>query len=121
MVLSNEKRRREGGWVVTVAAVVLLLGTAAWSSSDLNAARDAGTVGERRDGYIGLVVENPTAEQKALVEEVNSRRRAQYVKIAKKTGATPEEAAVLTAERLFREAKPGHYLQAAGGGWVRKP
>jgi len=104
-----------------LASSALLLGTAAWGASDLDAARDAGVVGERRKGYIGLVVENPTAEQKALVERINAGRRAQYEKVAERTGATVGEVAVLTAERLMREAKAGHYVQAADDGWVRKP
>lgn len=120
MMISDEKRIRVGRWLLAAAAA-WLLATAAWGASELNAAREAGTVGERRDGYIGLVVKNPTAEQQALVEEVNARRRAHYIKIAKKTGATLQEAAVLAAERLFRDAKSGHYVQAADDGWVRKP
>lgn len=121
MIYRGERRRATGPWVTLVVAAVLLLSAAAWSASDLDAARDAGVVGERRSGYIGLVVKKPTDEQKALVKEVNARRRAHYIKIAKKTGATLEETAVLAAERLFRDAKSGHYVQAADDGWVRKP
>ncbi|MCP5055961.1 MAG: YdbL family protein [bacterium] len=114
-------RRRTLGWMLALAGSALLLSTAAWAASELDAARDTGVVGERRNGYIGLVVKNPTDEQKALVKRINAGRRAQYKKVAKKTGATVEEVAALTAERLMREAKSGHYVQAADDGWVRKP
>ncbi len=114
-------RRRILGWMLALAGSALLFSAVGWAASDLDAARDAGVIGERRNGYIGLVVKNPTDAQKALVERVNSGRRAQYKKVAEKTGASVGEVAVLTAERLMREAKSGHYVQAPDDGWVRKP
>lgn len=121
MRIQRAKRNRAGLPVFAAAAIALLLAAVAWGASPLDAAKDAGVVGERRNGYIGLVVKNPTADQKALVKDVNARRRAHYKKIADGSGATADQVAARAAQRLIREAKPGHYVQAAGGEWVRKP
>ncbi|MCP3986039.1 MAG: YdbL family protein [bacterium] len=125
MIISNERRRNSGWqptvWVLAMACSMFLLAATASSAGELDAARDAGVVGERRNGYIGLVVENPTEEQAALVKRVNTARRAQYRKVADKSGATVEQVAASAAERLIREAKSGNYVQGADDGWVRKP
>ena len=121
MPIQLTERNRGGLPVFAAVAVALLLAAVAWGASALDAAKDAGVVGERRNGYIGLVVKNPTPEQKALVKDVNQRRRARYTEIAQSSGATPDQVAARAAQRLIREAKPGHYVQAAGGEWVRKP
>ncbi len=105
--------------VTTVLLALLLFSAAAYADGALDAARDAGVVGERRNGYVGLVVKKPTPEQKAWVEDVNKKRRAHYKKIAKKSGATVDEVAALAAQRLIEQARSGHYVQGAGDGWVQ--
>ena len=50
----------------------------------LDDAKRTGSVGERPDGYLGAVDEDAGAEVKALVEEINGKRRERYREIAEK-------------------------------------
>ncbi len=83
-------------------------------------ARNAGQVGERLDGYVGIVIANPSAELRALVADVNHRRSAEYQRIARQNGTAVHQVAALAANKLIARAGPGHYVQGPGGSWVRK-
>jgi uncharacterized protein YdbL (DUF1318 family) len=63
-----------------VAACFLSVPAAAYAL-DLSAARAAGAVCEQPDGYVRAVKDD--AQVKALVVEVNARRRAEYTRISK--------------------------------------
>ena len=43
----------------------------------LNEAKAEGLVGEKIDGFVGIVVADPSAEVRELVEQVNRQRRAE--------------------------------------------
>lgn len=112
------------GTLKTVLLVVLAfwLSASAAVASALDDARAAGIVGERRDGYVALVVESPTDAQKAFAAGINAERKAAYARVARKTGASPAAVAKLQAEQLIREqVAKGHYVEGADGSWVRKP
>ncbi|MFK4871431.1 YdbL family protein [Novosphingobium sp. ZW T3_23] len=79
------------------------------------AARAAGQVGEQKDGYLG-VIGSPSAEVRAMVRDINNRRRAIYTeKAAGKS--TIEEYAFATACRLISQTQPGEKYQATDGSW----
>ena len=69
----------------------LLLSAAAAHGADLAQAKAAGMVGERADGYLGLVQENAPADVVALVKDVNSKRRDEYRRIAESNDLSLEE------------------------------
>ena len=64
--------------VITLLSAALL-SFSAWAIS-LDDAKNQGLVGEDSSGYLGLVVQN--AEAKAVVDEINAKRKAQYLKLA---------------------------------------
>ena len=66
--------------IITLLSAVCL-SFSAWAIS-LDDAENEGLVGEDSSGYLGLVVQN--AEAKAVVDEINAKRKAQYLKLAKK-------------------------------------
>ena len=107
-----------------VLTLLLLIGAAGLGAGSATAspiveAKKAGLVGEQPDGYVGLVSGNAPAAVVALVREVNGKRRAAYLDIARQKGAPVEDVAALAAEKLFARAQPGDYL-LVNGQWVRK-
>lgn len=85
---------------------------------DLDSARDQGLVGERLDGYVGVVKDAPGVS--ALVAEINAKRKAEYQKISAKNGQPVDVVAKLAAPKIVAKLKPGHYYQGPDGGWKKK-
>lgn len=83
------------------------------------AARQAGQVGERFDGYLGLVTSNVSPELRRQVGAVNIRRRALYSNLAARKGVTPEEVGITAACSLLRRIGAGEYYLLGQGGWRR--
>jgi hypothetical protein len=104
-------------------AVAVLLGatatTAAFAQRDpaYQQARSQGLVGEKGDGYLGFVVP-PTPAIRALVDDINIKRKAKYTEEALANGATVEEFAFRTGCRLIAErTAPGEKYQAPDRSW----
>lgn len=89
-------------------------------AADLTTAKEQGWVGEQNDGYLGLVKSGAPADVKALVADVNSRRKAQFTQIATKNGIAETEAAKVFAREAEERTVPGNYIQNPAGGWVKK-
>ncbi len=85
----------------------------------VDAAKLAGTVGERWDGYVGPVG-SVTPDVKAAIDAMNARRKAVYTEGAAKTGATPMQAGVVFAEKIIADLPKGYYFMPQGGSWTRK-
>lgn len=80
------------------------------------AARASGQIGEKMDGYLGFVG-TPSPALRALVEDVNIKRRAVYSERAKAANATVEEFAFTAGCLAIARTAPGEKYQAPGGGW----
>ena len=83
------------------------------------AARRAGLIGERYDGYLGLASANVSADLRRQVGAVNIRRRALYSNLASRKGVTPEEVGITAACSLLRRVSVGEYYLLGEGGWRR--
>ena len=90
-------------------------------SSALLAAKTAGQVGERADGYVGVRPGHETSELGALVEAENARRRSEYQGIAAERGTELRAVEVVAGERRLAEAAPGEWVMGADGTWLRRP
>ena len=114
-------RQRHRAWRVFACVVGLVVFGAALprAARDLDAARQQGLVGVLCDGYVGAVSAAPSAEVKALVAEVNSKRRAAYAEIAQKNGTAPEAVAALSGQKLIERAPAGQWVWA-NGSWTKK-
>jgi len=106
----------------TLAVVGVTLGTltapAAAQNRDpaYSAARAAGQVGEKMDGYLGYVT--PAAPAlRAVVEDINIKRKAVYADKAQANKATVEEYALTSGCLLIAQTKPGEKYQAPDGSW----
>ena len=116
-------------WVLaTVAGAVFLLSTAAFCG-DIKARMKArlptivqlkatGVIGETHQGLIAFVTGNK--QQQALVDAENKDRQAVYAAIAKQQGTTVTVVGQRRALQIAERAKPGEWLQDAGGKWYQK-
>ncbi len=103
----------------SVAALLLLLAFQVAWAIDIQTAKEQGLVGEANTGYLAAVG-TPNAEVKALVADVNEKRKAEFERAAKKTGATVEQVRVRFYELAVQRTAAGHYYQDASGNWQRK-
>ena len=85
---------------------------------DLDSARDQGLVGEKLDGYVGVVKDGPGVA--ALVSEINAKRRVEYQKISAKNGKPVDVVGKIAAETIIGRLKPGNYYQGPDGSWKKK-
>jgi uncharacterized protein YdbL (DUF1318 family) len=102
-----------------VAALLLMLAFQGAWAMDIQSAKEQGLVGEANTGYLAAVG-TPSAEVKALVADVNAKRKAEFERTAKKTGATLEQVRIRFYELAVQKTAPGHYYQDASGSWKRK-
>ena len=105
--------------LLTVAAALALAPLAALAGP-LDDAKAAGLVGERVDGFLGIVPGSAPAEVRALVEEVNDKRRTKYQEVAKQRGVAMEAVAAIAGEKLVRRADRGTYVAGPDGRWKQK-
>lgn len=89
-------------------------------SVELEDAKGRGLVGERADGFVGVVVANPTPDVVALADSVNAKRRARYAEIAAKNGTAVDAVAALAGAKLIERAPTGQWVTDAEGNWYRK-
>ena len=80
------------------------------------AARSAGEIGEKMDGYIGIVGAE-TPDLRRLVNDINIKRRAVYAEKAQENNVTLEEYALSTGCQLILKTTPGEKYQAPDGSW----
>lgn len=112
---------------LTIHLLTLLLGlsvismatwtTPAWAIG-LQEAKAQGLVGEKLDGYLGIV--RPAAGVQALVQQVNNGRRKHYEGIAQRTGTSLQVVEVLAGKKAIERTPPGQYVQSPSGAWTRK-
>ena len=105
--------------LLAFASLTLPSSVQAQDSAAIVAARRAGQVGERYDGYLGLVTATASAELRRQVGAVNIRRRALYSDLAARRGVTREEVGITAACSLLRRVAVGEYYLSGQGGWRR--
>ena len=112
-------RRIIAAWLAFVLVAVLGVPAAA-SGLDLDRAKGQGLVGEKADGYVGIVVAQTNSLVQALVNSVNAKRRAAYEEIAKKNGTSVDAVALLAGAKLVERAAKGEWVTDADGVWRKK-
>ena len=83
------------------------------------AARAEGKVGEKTDGYLGIVGAS-TPQLQDMVDDINIRRRAVYAERAQAEGATLEEYALTAGCLAISRTTPGEMYQAPDGSWQQR-
>lgn len=100
------------------ALAVALIASPALAQRDpaYEAARSQGKVGEKMDGYLGIVGTADSALRR-LVDDINIRRRAVYAEKAQAASATLEEYAFTAGCIAISRTAPGEMYQAPDGSW----
>jgi hypothetical protein len=94
------------------------LGSVSVLALSLEEAKSKGLVGEKADGYLGVV--NATdAEAHAVVKEINLKRQQAYDEIAKRNGTAMSAVEALAGEKAIQNTRAGHYVQSPTG-WTKK-
>lgn len=107
------------GMALTLAAAALAtIASPALAQRDpaYDAARKSGAVGEMTDGYLGLV-SGGDAALRALVDDINIKRRAVYAEKAQAQRATLQEYAFTAGCLAIARTLPGEKYQAPDGSW----
>ena len=102
---------------LAVAALVLVAAPVA--AQDVAAARAAGLVGERFDGYLGAVGPLPPA-LRSRVAAINIKRRSLYADLAARRGVTAQDVGVATACALLARVAVGEAYLVEEGRWRRR-
>lgn len=101
------------------AALLVLAPAASAQTAAVNAARAAGTVGERYDGYLGIA-SAPAASLRSQVATINVTRRALYSRLAASKGASPADVGVTAGCQLLARVGVGQSYLLADGVWRRR-
>ena len=86
----------------------------------IETAKQQGVVGERIDGFLGIVDGGADPSLIRTVQDINNKRRAAYDKLAQQTGTTMEQVARVTGEKLVASAASGEFVMDDSGAWTRK-
>ena len=109
-------------FVVLTVAFAALFATPGPARADarLDAYRADGVIAERFDGYVEIRASDAPSEARALVEDVNARRRALYSQRAGESNVPVAEVGKVFANKIVETAPPGTYFLRPGGDYVRR-
>jgi len=88
-------------------------------AGDLQQVKGQGLVGEQLNGYLGVVSSDVSAEVRALVNDVNAKRKAKYESIASQNSTSLETVELLAGKKAIEKTQSGNYIQTATG-WRKK-
>ena len=97
--------------------VIMFISCRAGFTLDLQAAKAQGLVGETLTGYLAPVKATPEVQQ--LVKTINTKRKAQYIKIAKRNGTSLQAVEQLAGKKAIEKTPPGQFIKT-GGDWRKK-
>ena len=101
--------------VFSMATLVTGVATAA----ELGQVKQAGLVGERADGFLGLVQEAVPEDVVELVASINDKRRAEYERIANANDLSLAEVQALAGRKAIERTNSGGWIMR-NGGWQQK-
>ena len=92
---------------------------AAAQTPAVNAARTAGQVGERFDGYLG-VAGPVSGVVRSQVATINIQRRSLYSNLAASKGVSPSDVGITAGCQLLARVSVGEAYMLSQGGWRRR-
>jgi len=100
--------------------LIMFLGMSVAMAGALDQPKADGLIGEQANGYLGLVRQDVPADVKALVRDVNERRKARYQDIAGKQSVSLAEVEKVGGTTAIEKTLPGNYVKQSGGAWRKK-
>jgi uncharacterized protein YdbL (DUF1318 family) len=104
---------------VFLAAALFVAAPAVAQTPAVDAARAAGAVGERYDGYIGVAVP-VTAAVRNQVASINIQRRALYSRFASTRGVSPQDVGITAGCQLLARVGVGEPYMLTDRVWRRR-
>jgi uncharacterized protein YdbL (DUF1318 family) len=98
---------------------LIVAAPAAAQTPAVDAARSAGSVGERYDGYLG-VAGAVSAAVRSQVATINIQRRSLYSRLAASKGVSPQDVGVTAGCQLLARVSVGESYMWADGAWRRR-
>jgi len=105
-------------FAIAVSAAAIPAAAPSQAYGELAAARRAGQVSERYDGYLGIATAASPAVQRQ-VSAINIRRRSLYVDLGRRRGVTPQVAGYATGCELLTRVPVGEAYMLQDGIWRR--
>ncbi len=99
--------------------LAVIAAPAAAQTPAIDAARSAGIVGERFDGYLGFAA-SPEPVVRRQAGAVNIKRRSLYSGLAERRNATVEEVGIAAGCELLAEVGVGQAYMLKDGKWRRR-
>lgn len=102
-----------------IAAAAMVAATPVMAQSLIGTALANGQIGERDDGYLGIIGA-PSDAVKRAVNGINITRRSLYSDLAAKKGVTPEEVGLTAACTTLSRVAVGQFYFTQSKGWQRR-
>ena len=100
-------------------AAAALAGPALAQTPAVDAARSAGAVGERYDGYLGIAAP-VSAAVRSQVASINIRRRSLYSSLAARKSVSPQDVGITAGCQLLATVGVGQSYMWSDGVWRRR-
>jgi hypothetical protein len=101
---------------LVLVAALLLSAPAAAQSPAVNAARAAGAVGERYDGYLGVAA--PVSQAvRSQIASINIQRRKLYSNLAATKAVSPQDVGITAGCQLLGRVAVGQRYMLGDGVW----
>ena len=113
---------KAGRWFSALPAylLIMLLGMSVAMAGALDQPKADGLIGEQADGYLGLVQQDVPPDIKALVRDVNAKRKARYQSIAAKQNVPLFEVEKVGGTAALNKTLSGNYIKDSSGRWRKK-
>jgi hypothetical protein len=102
-----------------IALALFVTVPAAAQTPAVNAARAAGAVGERYDGYIGVAAPVSGAVR-SQIASINIQRRSLYSRLAASKGVSPQDVGITAGCQLLARVSVGEAYMLGDGVWRRR-
>ena len=105
--------------LILAAALLPIAPAASGQTPAVDAARAAGIVGERFDGYLGVAGAASMAVR-AQVSRINIQRRSLYSNLAASRGVTPQDVGITAGCQMLARVGVGQSYMLTDGTWRRR-
>jgi len=117
------QNRYHSSFAIVFGFFLLVLTPLLAFGSTLGEAKQQGLLGERPDGYLGVVKPSAPAKTVEFMKDINRKRRDVYLYqgIAKKNGTALSAVESLAGKKAIKKTPSGQLIMQPNGTWIPKP